>query len=329
MAAALTAGAAETTNTPATIRLAVTLTDGSLLKGEPKTAGLGIESTLGTFNLDFERLSSVMLQPVDGQPNVELLLRNGNRVTGRLTVTHLPLTTCVGDVRLPVTILKAIRVSRTAGSGGVPQAGLVLRWTFDEAGAEELLADASGAGHHGRGSNVERSPDGKVGGALRCNGRDPVASCPEGLAETMPAITLAAWVQLDRQRYAPVIEFSRNDGQYGPHMWVTTGGGLYVNFWGRPTNDRNILTGGQLFKADEWVHVACTYDGETGVVYVNGVEVGRKSWEKLVLETKYPFSVGGRRGWRASNPSLSGLVDEVVVYDRALSAAEIKALAER
>jgi hypothetical protein len=144
----------------------------------------------------------------------------------------------------------------------------------------------------------------------------------------MAAFTLAAWVQLDGSQYSPVFEFSSDESRYGPHLWVTKEGGVYANFWGRPTNDRTVMTAPQMIKLGEWVHVACAYDGQRGTVYVNGIEAGSADFPRLVLETNYPFYVGSRRGWR-TNASLQGAIDEALVYDRALTADEIKGLADR
>lgn len=68
-----------------------------------------------------------------------------------------------------------------------------------------------------------------------------------------------------------------------------------------------------------WQHVACTYDGSRVRLYVDGVEVADRSWSGSVV-----LSMPGALG---RNPSggrnLNGLVDDVRIYSRALSAAEI------
>jgi regulation of enolase protein 1 (concanavalin A-like superfamily) len=76
-----------------------------------------------------------------------------------------------------------------------------------------------------------------------------------------------------------------------------------------------------------WTHVAVTVAGTTGILYVNGVEVGRN--ESLTLN---PQSLGSTtQNWigrsQYSDPYLSGLVDDFRITSGALSANDVQALA--
>ncbi len=87
-----------------------------------------------------------------------------------------------------------------------------------------------------------------------------------------------------------------------------------------------------------WHHVACTYSPETGVrVFVDGLLAAENSgWPgPMTIEPDEPVTVNKNRWlWPASrdfqedwDSRLSGILDEVVLFDRALSADEITGLA--
>jgi hypothetical protein len=79
---------------------------------------------------------------------------------------------------------------------------------------------------------------------------------------------------------------------------------------------------GQAPAVGRWQHVAATFDGTVGRIYLDGVLAGSQS---------FSGSVGSSNTWRigayGGSPTglFDGLVDNVRIYDRALSAAEIAA----
>jgi hypothetical protein len=77
---------------------------------------------------------------------------------------------------------------------------------------------------------------------------------------------------------------------------------------------------------NQWTHVALTYDGSTITVYANGVAVGTESKTGNITDdgSSAPFNIGGR----SDCCFYTGGIDEVEVFDRALSASEIKGLYE-
>lgn len=73
-----------------------------------------------------------------------------------------------------------------------------------------------------------------------------------------------------------------------------------------------------------WQHVVGTYDGTTGRLWVDGVEVASGSFtapEPANLPVNIGAYFGGGFGW-------AGAIDEVQIYDRALSVTEVVALYE-
>lgn len=82
-----------------------------------------------------------------------------------------------------------------------------------------------------------------------------------------------------------------------------------------------------------WTHVAATYDAATGAMkfYVNGVELGSPfnsaPPNTLIRTNDHELSIGSRQsGSAAYDLNFSGLIDEVEIYNRALTAEEIAAI---
>ncbi len=95
-----------------------------------------------------------------------------------------------------------------------------------------------------------------------------------------------------------------------------------------------IATSGGL-EAGHWQHVAATWDGTNMRLYQDGEEVGSVAKGGTAVATDDKVSVGiGSQPLNAFNADpnhaklpFDGLIDDVVVYNRALSEAEIKQLA--
>jgi len=87
------------------------------------------------------------------------------------------------------------------------------------------------------------------------------------------------------------------------------------------------INGNAALATGSWQHVAVTLSGNLGILYVNGVEVGRNS--NMTLK---PASLGNTnlnyigRSQYSADPYLDGRVDNFRIYNRALSAAEISNL---
>lgn len=77
-----------------------------------------------------------------------------------------------------------------------------------------------------------------------------------------------------------------------------------------------------------WYHVAMVYDGSNLRGYVNGLQDGAVSASGTVQTTDYPFRIGAYAPINGigSKAYLAGRVDEVSVYNRALTASEIHAI---
>lgn len=124
---------------------------------------------------------------------------------------------------------------------------------------------------------------------------------------------------------------------------LPTSGTIYVRLWYQvagswlsndytytasipaPTTEVKLLSVTNL-ATGHWYHLAGTYDGHAAKLYVNGVLENALLFPGLSLSNGFPFTVGRD----SSSPfwPFDGRIDEVTVFDRALTADELLALAE-
>jgi len=212
----------------------------------------------------------------------------------------------------------------------VPDPSLVLEMKFDE-GSGNVAMDASGTGNHGNVNGNPQWTNGRAGKALDLDGSGDFAQVPDSPSLRLGIQqTAAAWIKVK----ANPIDFSRLVGKgnithrnYG--LWRAADGdliyqfysaGSYCNFQDNagPGSDSNI-------PADsKWYHVAGTYDGTTGRLYINGTEVHSSTCTAIPYITDDPLTIG----FVYYHDYFNGTIDEVRVYSRALSGSEIRALAE-
>ncbi|MGH2797258.1 MAG: LamG-like jellyroll fold domain-containing protein, partial [Thermoleophilaceae bacterium] len=206
-------------------------------------------------------------------------------------------------------------------SDATPVPGLVAAYSFD-IGAGTLVRDASGHGNDGTISGALWSSAGKYGSALSFNGVNSWVTVPDAPSlDLTSGMTLEAWVRpavlgtgwrtvlFKEQPGNLVYGLYANRSSRVPVAQVDVGGVQDVN-------------GTTQLQLDAWSHLAATYDGATLRLYVNGVEAGIVGRPGGILTSAGVLHIGGNSVWPEW---FNGLIDEVRVYDRPLSQAEIQA----
>jgi hypothetical protein len=197
--------------------------------------------------------------------------------------------------------------------------GLRGYWALNET-AGNTASDSSGDNNAGTLINGPVwSSAGRVGGALSFDGVNDYVSLGNP-ASLIPgnAITLAGWMKmsdLSKNRFlvskyeGPTPTFIRYEAGQGIKC-VVGGTGVVAS--------ASIVTG-------QWYHAACTYDGATIRVYINGVQVATAAKTGAIADAVgIDWAIGG--GMAANGTPLgfmNGLLDEVRLYNRALTAADI------
>ncbi|NLF06583.1 MAG: hypothetical protein GX594_01190, partial [Pirellulaceae bacterium] len=205
--------------------------------------------------------------------------------------------------------------------------GLVGRFALDE-GAGTTTADSSGAGVTATLIPAEGEPewtDGHYGAALDFDGTNQVKleNLPVNTAAGAQN-TVAFWMCWDGQSGKPF-------GWNGAYSLTLSSTGEYLAF---NTGSGDLI--GMEFTAAEWagkwIHVAAIF--YNGVPTAENVELylnGRKqdiAWIRGTANNRSATTTAYISGWGANEYyKFNGIIDDVMVYSRALSADEIAAIA--
>lgn len=176
---------------------------------------------------------------------------------------------------------------------------------------------------------------GKVNGAVNLSGTtSPYLTLPTGIVSGMTNFTVSAWVNVAASTaWMRVFDFGGSTtltGTSGTYMFLTPSKGSGVRFaiTAAGGGGEQTITSASPLQTGTWCHLAVTLSGSTGSLYVNGTLAGTNS-----AMTLNPSSLGittnnyiGRSQY-SGDPYLNGSVDEFRIYDRALSAGEVAALA--
>ncbi len=164
---------------------------------------------------------------------------------------------------------------------------------------------------------------GKFGKALRFSGqsssRVTVADTP--LLRLTTAFTLSAWVNPQAsQPTEPTIIFKQNPGDLA-YVLYAKGAGVGPNAFTKMAGSYQSVVAPNLIPASTWTHLASTFDGSTLRIYVNGNLVSSAAASGTLDTGSGPLRIGNNSIF--PNEGFIGIIDEVRIYDRAQSAAEL------
>lgn len=173
--------------------------------------------------------------------------------------------------------------------------------------------------------------EGRFGRGVRLQGTTAQhVALPQGVVSSASSFTLAMWVRLDRlAQWSRLADFGSGMDRY---LFLTPDAGS-----GRPrfaitadaaTGEQKI-DGDRPLPVEQWCHLAVTVDSgtTTGILYLDGREIGRNTSMTLT-----PAELGAtQENWigrsrYVADPYLRAAVDDVHLYDRALSPAAINKL---
>ncbi|HPQ12612.1 MAG TPA: DUF2341 domain-containing protein, partial [Paludibacteraceae bacterium] len=196
-------------------------------------------------------------------------------------------------------------------------------WHLDE-GSGTTAYDRSGNGNNGTLYNSPTWVDGKFGKALSFNGSNDYVTTPIK-SNTLTDFTMEAWVKASsvpsNRRIVMGSGWNYNDWYIGINLSSNTGAPARKwLFWVASNSQIAYLAAPDEIVAGEWYYLVATYQGTTGKFYINGNYIGSFTFTRTT-DTN-PFQIG--RSY--SGEYFNGLVDEVRVYNRALTSAEVSDL---
>jgi hypothetical protein len=315
---------AEDTNSAKNVQLRLTLqlTDGSCIIGVPSIAAFPIRTTYAEMSIPLRHIRRVRIQ--EGADRLAVFdLQNGDRLQGMIGLDRIALTTIFGDVSVKLGFLTQMQISVP---GVFPKDGLVAWYRFDDG----TCKDSSAYGNHGVVQSATTvisdrlSLDKDAAFRFSASGEITISTVNPRLAGDQP-FSISLWTKPFGTRYT-----KNNSG-----VLVSIGGdnensasGLFVK------GDSNVLTfvnpNPSLKSAtglipNQWYHIVGTYDGKEMSLYVNNVLEGKMT-SSINLGESNTIRIGY---WRDQNRQwyhYEGLIDEVMIYNRALSSDEVSTL---
>jgi len=192
-------------------------------------------------------------------------------------------------------------------------------WSFDE-GQGSIAADGSPNGNHGTITGGATWVPGLYGSALQFNGTNASVGTGKSLLNGLTAFTMAGWISASSTGvYSSV--FGQNDLI---ELGFTTENGGQFGTW-MAGNNWAFIGANWGFPYPSWHHVALAGDRTRISLYIDGQEVASDKNGMVSGTSNFFFSIAGNV-FNASGDWFRGEIDDVWLFRRALTAAEIRTL---
>jgi hypothetical protein len=200
----------------------------------------------------------------------------------------------------------------------------ILYYTMDSADISgSTITDRGSGGNNG---TLQNSPTtgatGKIGQAIAFDGMSEYIDAGAGSALNITStITLAAWINCTGQNSSPSQNSSgaifRKENDYT--LYITSTNGILFGIFGGANAQLTSAIG-----LNAWHHVAATYDGSQMLIYLDGTQVASAANTMAIPTSSDHLGIGA--GLIFGDQHFAGALDEMRVYNRALSSSEIAAL---
>jgi len=222
-----------------------------------------------------------------------------------------------------------------------PPAGMVA-WYWMDGNAYDTAA--LGGFNNPSATNAVSFVPGKVGQGVKF-GPGGYIEIPSSSALDNQKFTIDAWVQ--PQGAGPNNDFwgsvivqkdlppPAGHTAQSVSLWWSSDQQKFLFGIGTTNPPTNVAVSSNTFPATNtnWYHVAATYDGSTMKLYVNGnLEASKSFTSSITYDSSIPWTIGSTAApYRAlAFPrTFNGVIDEVEIFNRALSQAEIQAIYRR
>ena len=260
----------------------------------------------------------------DAQAELELVFEtdpNYKDVQIRLKEIYLE----IANLKATPAIISSPQLTRTEDIDGGN--GLVVYYPFD--GNSD---DKSGNENHGFVSGAQLTVDrfGQENRAYKFDGIDDKIIIPDNPAlDIVDEITLAAWVKVENYGggegiISKVWTNSRSPWELG----IDTGTKRF-RFMGGADYRKNlfhVIDNGTI-ELDQWYHIVGTASNGVALLYINGIEATSENYSGSFWENEYDVFIGTR--WTQDqryHHYFNGTIDDVRIYNYALSESEIQTL---
>lgn len=326
-------------NSGNSVQFIVQLIDGSTIVGEPDLSKISVTTSYSKLEIDVEKISQIEL--LKESPKVKIALKNGDQISGEFELKSLGLKTLFNDVKLKTEIIEEIFVqSVKAELPAALKKGLVLYLSMDEKG---VIEDKSGLGNNGIVEGAQFVPNGKIGPAYEFNGIDSKIRVNDSPSlDFQSEFTLSVWIKsydvtsqlvgeqdiITKTSVGAPSSFSLNlnEMEDSPHDYPRGRFGLLMT---SSNSGYHYVYAAPSLKNNAWCHVAAVYNGKVVRIYINGKLRVEEEVAGRIVPNSLPLFIGHQSVNKHSlRDSFYGLIDEVMIYNRALNSKEVFRLFE-
>ena len=165
---------------------------------------------------------------------------------------------------------------------------------------------------------------GKNGGAVSFDGTNDRIDVPDSSSlDLTSGMTIEAWVRPTASSSYRTIVLKEITGELAYSLYAADSDhGARPSGWVRINNVSRYVDGTGSLPLNTYTHVAVTFSGSVLAFYVNGVQARSTNVTGNIQTSTLPLSIGGNTVW---GEYFQGQIDDVRIYNRALSQSEIQA----
>ena len=230
----------------------------------------------------------------------------------------------LGGARKKAKIAKSMQFSHSVSH--VLGAYAIGIWSFDDSIADASTTDISGYGNHCElkgGMSGANATTGIIGQALEFDGTDDYLDCGNSRSlDITGKITIEAWIYPEgpgNSSYPRIVDKSSSNPGDSPgykiylrsdenYKITSSAGGSYHTF------------SNSMVSLNDWNHLAWTIDGSQWKIFLNG---NSEEWTSSVFPSSVPNELNIGKSW-VGGRNFKGIIDEVRIYNVALTASEIQ-----
>jgi hypothetical protein len=305
------------------------LADGSRLIGRPVATSAPIRTAYARMDIPLALIASITMAEDHEKASVDL--RCGDKLNGVLDLKTLEMDTLFGKVSVNIVQIRTIEVRAQSKIRGVrpsaaPAQGLVLHYAFDKDLGKTVADDRNPERNGAAAQDAAWIRNGVHGGAFAFGGNGGYVQAPA--PQDLTKATISVWLKVNAlPKAAPFAAVSycgggQNAGEHDKDVRVMPDGTFAFYTWnggGAQATSTTKLT------VDTWRHVVGVVDGAKIRLYVDGNMEGEAdagpSWgggDCFVLSFVKSFG--------PTHESYRGSLDELRIYNRALSENEVQGL---
>ncbi|MEI6218846.1 MAG: LamG domain-containing protein [bacterium] len=305
------------------VRLDVDLIDVSHIIGTPALESVPIRTPYAKMNIVLKQIRSMQIG--DDHETTSIDLQNGDKLKGVISLEPVKIETAFGTVKIGIEHIRSLRVALITGAlTDALRRGLVLYYSFDrDEGAK--VTDQSGHGNEGEVCGAKWCDNVGFGGAYAFNGSNAriLINNSPSLDFGAGARTIGAWIKsggASRDQQSIFIKGANP----GYSLRLSPSPDRAIEYFKSAGNNYSFVTSSNTITDNAWHHILVVDQGDGRTdFYKDGVFLETIAKPNHNSDSTGKAAIGA---WADASfaQGFNGVLDEVMVFNRALSADEIR-----